>query len=171
MGMLALALAVLAMATSGGALPPAPAPLPECWMSDAPEFITILKTHIKSTNKEGVLDCSGQDGIVDEICKYNSDKNYDPGDTNVVINWNECGIISFTCSNINTDDIYFPDILPAEITDLDLTNGHTITGTCTENTTVYIIAIAIAVAVIAILALAIYCFCCRNKGYQAQSQG
>jgi len=163
--MLALTLVVVAMATSGGA--DDPAPLPECWMSDAPEFITILKTHIKSTNKAGVLDCSGQDGIVDEICKYNSDDAYDPGDTNVVINWNECGIISFTCTNVNIGTPYFPDILPEEITDLDLTNGHTITGTCMENTTVYIIAIAVIVVVLAILGLGIYCLFCRNKGYQA----
>jgi len=163
-GMLALTMAVVAMTTSGAAddpLPPAPAPKPECWMDDVTEFITILKTHIKSTKKEGVLDCSGQAGIVDEICKYSDEDAYDAGDTDIVIKWNECGIISFSCSNVNTDKVYVPGPLPAEVTDLDLTNGH-VTGTCMDNTMVYVIAILAIIGVLAILALAIFCCCCRK---------
>jgi len=158
-GMLALTLAVVAMATSGGA--DDPAPLPECWMSDVPEFITILKTHIKSINKEGILDCSGQAGFVNEVCKYSTENAFDPGDTDIVIKWNECGIISFSCSNVNTDRVYVPGPLPAEVTDLDLNNGH-VSGTCMDNTMVYVIAIAAIIAVLAILALAIFCCCCRK---------
>lgn len=156
-GMLALTLAVIAQATSGVA--DDPAPLPECWMTDVPEFLTILKTHIKSTNKEGSLECN-IDGFVDEICKHSS--SFDPGDTDVTITWNECGIISFTCSNVNVDFTYTPGPLPAEVTDQDLNNGHII-GTCMSNTVVYIIAIAIVLAVL-IFAIAIcYCCFCRKK--------
>merc|ERR1719367_2575801 len=139
-------------------------------MSNAPEFITKLKAHIKSTNKEGILDCSGQDGIVDEICPYSSTKAYGAGDTDVVIKWNECGIISFTCKYVPTEYLFEPNELPSEITDLDLNNGH-ITGTCTSNTTVYAIAIAVIVAVLVllvILGLAIFCCCCRKKSGHTQ---
>jgi hypothetical protein len=158
-GMLALTLAVVAMATSGGAVDPAPKP--ECWMDDAPEFITILKTHINSTNKEGILDCSGQAGIVNEICQYSEDNEYDPGDTDIVIKWNECGIISFSCSSVHDDSSYVPGPLPAEVTDLDLTNGH-MTGNCMDNTTVYAIAIAAIVGALAIIGLVIFFSCCRK---------
>jgi hypothetical protein len=130
-------------------------------MDDVPEFITILKTHINSTNKEGILDCSGQAGIVNEICQYSDENAYDPGDTDIVIKWNECGIISFSCSNVNTDKVYVPGPLPAEVTDLDLVNGH-VTGTCMDNTMVYVIAIAAIVGALAILGLAIFFCCCRK---------
>jgi len=157
-GMLALTLVVLAKATSGGALDPAP--LPECWNSDTTEFLTTLKAHIKSTNKEGILDCRGKDGLVDEICQYGPD--FDAGETDVVIKWKECGIISVTCSNRDFPDVTYVPEFPAEVTDLDLNNGY-ISGYCISNTLVYFIAAAIGIAILALAIALIYCICCRKK--------
>jgi len=153
-GMLALTLAVIAQTTSGeGEV----APLPECWMTDVTEFMTILKTHIQSTNLEGSLECDIA-GFVGEICKHSD--SYDAGDTDLIINWNECGIISFTCVNTNIDATFIPGPLPAEVTDHDLDNGH-ITGTCMSNATV--IAIAIGIILAALIVLIALCYCCFRK--------
>merc|ERR1719288_277213 len=89
--------------------------------------------------------------------------------TGLVIKWNECGIISFECTAINSDYLYVPNQLPEEITDLDLNNGH-ISGTCTSNTTVYAIAIAVIVAVLVILAVSIFCCCCRKKDERVNNE-
>jgi len=169
-GILALTLVVIAKATSGGALDPAP--LPECWISDNTIFLTKLKAHIKSTNKEGILDCRGKDGFVDEICQYN--ENFEAGETDVITEWNECGIISFTCLNRELPDeiTYVPGPLPAEVKDLDLNNGHVnMLGivTCMPNTLVYFIAAVIGIAILALAIALIYCIIriiqciCRRK--------
>jgi hypothetical protein len=99
-----------------------------------------------------VLDCRGKDGIVDEVCIHTLDGEYDPGDTDIIIKWNECGIISFECSNINIiGNKYYPgawkDDFPADL----LYNGQW-TGTCMPNWALVAIIAGGGIAVISTIA-------------------
>jgi regulator of replication initiation timing len=84
-----------------------------------------------------VLDCSGKvPGIAHKVCKYHVAFNY--GDMDVVIKWDECGIMSFTCSQVFfPDDKYVPGPLPKTLFTDDLVyNGHSTSmcmPTCTKD--------------------------------------
>jgi len=133
-----------------------PAPLPECYVTDVPKFINTLKKHIKieSPKKAGELDCSGQQGFVLEICKYNF--NFASGDTDVVIKWNDCGKISFICSIFNREGVVYEPTLPEEVTNLGLN------GDCPADNTYYIIG-GVVGGVVALILAVVGVVICKKK--------
>jgi len=106
-------------------------PLPGCSLTNVPEFIDTLKKHIKSVNRADELDCTRKPGFGGEICKYSDD--WADGDTSIIIKWNDCGKISFTC-NVHSRDLDYAPTLPTEVTNLGLN------GDCpADNTLIYTI--------------------------------
>jgi len=112
--------------------------------------------HIKSVNNEaGEVDCSGQPGFEKHICKYHDD--YAPGDTDIVIKWNDCGKITFVCSNYNFPDVVYEPDLPEEVTNLGLN------GDCAADTPWGLIGIGGgAVAVLAVIG-GVIAAACKKK--------